>query len=280
MWKDLADSALTPEQRQEKWGGVEYWFVIGVHPHNAKDYTDEVEATLIQAMSHECCVGWGEIGLDYHYNLSPADKQREVLTRQLRHAVRLGKPLTIHTREADQDIEDILKAEVPKDHPIHIHCFTDNPQLAKNLLDHFPNLYIGITGVITYSTNTNTSDVITHLIQSAQSSSNSANTDTPNTDSQNARSPLRIVLETDSPYMTPAALNKGGPRLPFSHSAMIPWTAHFVAQTANAAAGATGAEGTEGMGEDGADESGEWTVEKVLQASRENAKRVYGDRIF
>jgi hypothetical protein len=64
-------------------------------------------------------VGWGEIGLDYHYDNSPRDIQQQVLERQLRQAVRLGKPLTIHTREAEEDTERILKAIVPKDHKVH-----------------------------------------------------------------------------------------------------------------------------------------------------------------
>ena len=67
-------------------------------------------------MSHPRCVGWGEMGLDYHYDNSPRDRQQEIFTRQLRHAVRLGKPLTIHTREAEDDTERILKEVVPKDH--------------------------------------------------------------------------------------------------------------------------------------------------------------------
>ena len=72
----------------------------------------------LEAMEHPRCVGWGEIGLDYHYDNSPRDIQQEVFTRQLRQAVRLGKPLTIHTREAEEDTERILKAEVPKDHKV------------------------------------------------------------------------------------------------------------------------------------------------------------------
>ena len=121
-------------------------------------------------MAHPRCVAWGEMGLDYHYDNSPRDIQRSVFTRQLRQAVNLGKPLTIHTREADDDTERILKEEVPQDyrvrnlasslpvHPrlinplpsflsqIHVHCFTDTPEFAKRILDHFPNLCIGITG--------------------------------------------------------------------------------------------------------------------------------------
>lgn len=69
-------------------------------------------------MAHPRNVGWGEIGLDYHYDLSPRDVQQRVFTRQLEHAVRLGKPLTIHTREAEEDMERILKEVVPKDHKV------------------------------------------------------------------------------------------------------------------------------------------------------------------
>lgn len=69
-------------------------------------------------MNHPRCVGWGEIGLDYHYDNSPRQLQQEVFTRQLQKAVGLGKPLTIHTREAEADTERILKAEVPKDHRV------------------------------------------------------------------------------------------------------------------------------------------------------------------
>lgn len=72
----------------------------------------------LEAMQHPRCVGWGEMGLDYHYDLSPREIQQQVLTRQLRHAVKLGKSLTIHTREAEEDTLRILKQEVPKDHKV------------------------------------------------------------------------------------------------------------------------------------------------------------------
>jgi TatD DNase family protein len=75
-------------------------------------------------MAHTRNVGWGEIGLDYHYDNSPRDVQKDVFSRQLRHAVRLGKSITVHTREAEEDTERILKAEVPKDHKVrHQHHF-------------------------------------------------------------------------------------------------------------------------------------------------------------
>lgn len=74
----------------------------------------------LEAMAHPRCVGWGEIGLDYHYDHSPRQIQQEVFIRQLRKAVELRKPLTIHTREAEEDTERILKAEVPVDYRVRL----------------------------------------------------------------------------------------------------------------------------------------------------------------
>lgn len=71
-------------------------------------------------MAHPRCVGWGEMGLDYHYDNSPREVQQDVFVRQLKHAVRLGKPLTIHTREAEEDSERILKEHVPKEHQVRL----------------------------------------------------------------------------------------------------------------------------------------------------------------
>lgn len=77
-------------------------------------------------MGHPRNVGWGEMGLDYHYDNSPRDVQREVFKRQLQHAVRLQKPLTIHTREAEEDTEQILKEFVPQNYRVRIvACFCD-----------------------------------------------------------------------------------------------------------------------------------------------------------
>ncbi|KAI0803234.1 hypothetical protein BC629DRAFT_1284243 [Irpex lacteus] len=241
QWRDLADSALTEEQRERDWGGLQYWFVIKLHSHGAKHYTDEVERDIVEAMAHPRCVGWGEIGLDYHYDNSPRDLQEEVFIRQLRKAVELGKPLTIHTREAEEDTERILKAEVPKDHRIHIHCYTDSPEWAARMLTHFPNLYIGITGVITYSSNLNTAAVIREMTPSGS---------------------LRIVLETDAPFMVPGNIYQSlpavkGKRLPLCHTAMLPWTAEFVSRVASEACGS-------------------WDIESVMRISRDNARQMYG----
>ena len=108
-------------------------------------------------------------------------------------------------------------------------------------------LLLPCLGVITYSTNLNTTAVIRHLLSAD---------DSPN----NNPSVLRILLETDAPYMVPANLKpqtlslKSGQKLPLSHSGMIPWTAEFVANIAG----------------------GEWDANRVLEVSRANAKAMYG----
>ena len=94
----------------------------------------------LQAMAHPRCVGWGEIGLDYHYDNSPRDIQQRAFIRQLRQAIKLAKPLTIHTREADEDTLRILKEEVPKDHRVshsilRVHLSTKPPLICFIIVD-------------------------------------------------------------------------------------------------------------------------------------------------
>jgi TatD DNase family protein len=137
---------------------------------------------------------------------------------------------------------------------IHVHCFTDSPDFAQRLLDHFPNLYIGITGVITYTTNPHTAAVVRLLASSPSRTLPHAG--------------LRILLETDAPYMVPSTLYADLPapgKLPLSHAGMIPWTAACVAEVAEAAR-------TAGGGGDGE----EWSVLRVLGVARENARAMYG----
>ncbi|KAK0438372.1 hypothetical protein EV421DRAFT_2010654 [Armillaria borealis] len=182
-WKELANG---------KWEGVQYRFVTGAH--EAKSYTPVVESEILTALSHPSCVGLGEIGLDYHYTLSPPDVQQRVFAQQLRIAVDRGIPITVHTREAEEDTEKIMKEIVPKDHRVHIHCFTDTASFGLRLLEYFPNLHISVTGVVCYASKLNTAEL------------------------------LKQMSATDNNALEPKQS-----RLPFSHSLMIPWTAEFVA---------------------------------------------------
>lgn len=201
----------------------------------------------------------GDSGLDYHCKLlvinsreqilnrpvgaddhSPRDVQHTVLRKQLRMAIELSKPITIHTREADDDIYAILTDVVPREWNIHVHCFTDSPELGQKLLDYFPNLVFGLTGVLTYTSNTNTSNLLRHMITRPEKP--------------------RIVLETDSPFMTPINIPykelglKNARSMPVCHSGMITYTAAFAAEVL-------------GQG---------WTADSVVRLSAEHSKNHYG----
>ena len=82
---------------------------VGVHPHEAKTWTDETEAELEQMLAKPRVVAVGEIGLDYFYDLSPREKQREVLIRQLDLARRLNVPAVFHVRDAHGDMLELLR---------------------------------------------------------------------------------------------------------------------------------------------------------------------------
>lgn len=147
--------------------------------------------------------------------------------------MKLDKAITIHTREADDDIYRILTEELPKEQRVHVHCFTDSPEVAGKLLDHFPNLYIGITGVITYSSNLNTSRALASLSSVLAVSADARSTEVVRNLGELA-SPsdphaLRILLETDAPYMIPSTMGppsslgmKSSQKLPFAHSVRAP----------------------------------------------------------
>ncbi|CAG8549031.1 10041_t:CDS:1 [Acaulospora morrowiae] len=186
------------------------YLAAGVHPHNSKDYNDYIEDRMVEILQHPKTVALGEIGLDYHYDFSPKDVQKRVFIKQIEIAKAMGKPIVIHTREAEEDTWEILTNHVPQDWKIHVHCFTDSPKFAKRLLDHFPNLYIGITGIVTYGSARNTQEVVRSIV------------------------PLnRFLLETDAPYMTPSRINRNkrtSERVNVCHSGMIPFVAQRISE--------------------------------------------------
>src|SRR5438105_11486221 len=83
---------------------------IGVHPHDAKLFDDAAETRLTDLVKrNNKVIAWGEIGLDYHYDHSPREIQRDVFRRQLQTARQLDLPVVVHTREADSDTISILR---------------------------------------------------------------------------------------------------------------------------------------------------------------------------
>ncbi|KAK9458216.1 hypothetical protein V1511DRAFT_492043 [Dipodascopsis uninucleata] len=203
-WHNRLDST------SKVWSG-RYYFTIGCHPHSAKFYTEKAESQILEALQSPKCVAVGECGLDYKKSQSPHDVQRKVFERQIEIASKVvNKPLVVHTREAEDDTLKILRARLPKDHPMHVHCFTDSEAMGRAILREFPNSVIGITGVITFASLKTTTELLRSEGRSILS---------------------RIVLETDSPFMIPNNIQKKKkPVYAISHSGMIPFTAQKVAE--------------------------------------------------
>lgn len=162
----------------------EYSFIYaaaGVHPHEASLYDEAIERKLIEMSEYEKLIGWGEIGLDYHYDHSPRDVQRWVFGRQLRLALERRLPVIIHTREAEDDTIQILRedwAEAGGDAVGGIiHCFTGTQRLADAAIEM--GFHISFSGVLTFKNAVDLRDV--------------------------ARSvPMeRLLIETDCPYLAP-----------------------------------------------------------------------------
>jgi TatD DNase family protein len=148
---------------------------VGVHPHDAKTYSDEVETELAAMLEKPDIVAVGEIGLDFYRDLSPRDVQKTVFKRQLDLAARTGAPVIIHCRDAFKDVLGIL-AEKGEKYDGIFHAFSGDTAMAKDVLSL--GFHIGIGGVVTYK-NSNLRDVVSEL------------------------PPGAVVLETDCPYLTP-----------------------------------------------------------------------------
>ena len=119
---------------------------IGVHPHDASKATGETFARLRELAAHPKVIAIGEIGLDYHYDLSPRPVQREVFARQLEIAAESGKPVVIHTREAWEDTMAQFSGRAPVRGIMH--CFTGGAAQARQALDLGFHLSFG--GVVTF----------------------------------------------------------------------------------------------------------------------------------
>jgi len=106
----------------------------GIHPHEARLATEAIYDELRALAREGRIVAIGEVGLDFHYDHSPRDVQREVFRRQIRLARDVGLPLIIHTREADEESAMILEQESAKEAGGVIHCFTGGEELARRAL--------------------------------------------------------------------------------------------------------------------------------------------------
>lgn len=151
--------------------------VSGVHPHE----TDRLEAEdllQIEALALQGhLVGIGETGLDFHYDLSARDRQRDAFRWFLRLARKVGLPVVIHTREADDETVRILGEEGLPEQGGVIHCFSGGPKLAQAALEM--GLHLGLTGMVTFPKAEELRSILRDV-------------------------PLeRLMLETDAPYLSP-----------------------------------------------------------------------------
>lgn len=170
---------------------------VGVHPHEADSYQNVIQEELRDFCQLEKTVAIGEIGLDYHYDLSPRDVQKTVFRSQMKLAEELSMPVIIHSREATQDTLEILR-EFPSVTGV-VHCFSGSAETAKELLTM--GYYIGFTGVVTF--------------KNARKALEAADV-----------VPLdRLLIETDCPYMAPVPCR--GKRC---DSTLLPYTVEKLAQ--------------------------------------------------
>lgn len=150
---------------------------MGVHPHNASRYDDAMEALLAEKLHDVRICALGEVGLDYYYDLSPRETQREVFRRQIRLAKQAGIPLILHMREAHDEGFVILEEEGFPEAGVLLHCFNlDSVALAPWAL---AGCYIAYGGPLTFKKADEVREGATRVALN------------------------RLLTETDSPYMTP-----------------------------------------------------------------------------
>lgn len=233
---DLASSKLAVDHAAKyPW----CYAVVGCHPHDSKDL-DDMQLTMIRGLAKKNKVqAIGEIGLDFHYDHSPRDIQREAFRQQIRLANELKMPIVIHAREADQEVMDILKEEgafskartdafppQPDGTPdarVLLHCFSGSKELGRQYVALGATL--SIAGPVTYKNNRKTIEVVEAIDLS------------------------KLLVETDSPYLTPEPVRK-------EHRTNLPL---YVEHTARKIAEIKGI-----------------TYEEVAKTTMENAKRFFG----
>jgi TatD DNase family protein len=149
---------------------------VGMHPHDAKEMKEQDYRQLKEWAAQPKVAAIGEIGLDYHYDLSPRPVQKEVFLRQLDLAREMGKPFIIHERESHGDMMEIIKSAGRGLGGV-FHCFSGSVETAREYLKM--GFYISVAGPVTFPKSIKTKEVAKYV-------------------------PLdRLLIETDSPYLTP-----------------------------------------------------------------------------
>lgn len=148
---------LNISTRQREWGEIiavaeretDVWASVGVHPHEADSHPDLGAAALVDAADHPRVIAIGECGLDYYYDKSDRQAQRERFRAHVEAARQIGLPLVVHTREAEADTAEILSEAVSEGGVTGVlHCFTGSAELARKGLDL--GFYVSLSGIVTF----------------------------------------------------------------------------------------------------------------------------------
>lgn len=152
------------------------WSTAGLHPHEAASFDAARDTALLRELLVAGAVAVGECGLDYHYDNSPRESQRAAFAAQLALAAEFGRPVVVHTREAESDMQSMVREAGEAGVRGVLHCFTGPASLAEVALSS--GWYLSFSGIVTFK-KWNGNDLIRAV-------------------------PLdRILVESDSPYLAP-----------------------------------------------------------------------------
>jgi TatD DNase family protein len=148
---------LNISTRQREWNDVisvakrhrDVWASVGVHPHEADAHPDLGASALVEGTKHPRVIAIGECGLDYYYDKSDREAQRERFQAHIDAARETGLPLIVHTRDAEEDTAAILEEAVRQGSVTGVlHCFTGSAELARKALDL--GFFVSLSGIVTF----------------------------------------------------------------------------------------------------------------------------------
>ena len=210
---------LNISTRESEWDAIiatagldpDIWASIGIHPHEADAHPDVDTAKLVDRAQHPKVIAIGETGLDYYYDHSDRDRQRDSFRAHIAAARETGLPLIVHTRDAEDDTADILGDEMGKGgYTGVIHCFTASGAFADKALEL--GLFISISGIVTFKNARDLQETAARIPED------------------------RLLIETDAPFLAPVP-HRGKPCEP----AYVADTARFLAQLRGTSVEALGA---------------------------------------
>lgn len=174
---------------------------VGTHPHEARENPDITADQLIAKTHHPKTIGIGETGLDFHYNYSESDDQYANFAAHIDAARQTQLPLIIHSRNADNEMADLLESEMKNgEFPALLHCYTGGPELARRAADL--GVYFALSGIISFKNAHDLRDITKTLPSD------------------------RLMIETDCPYLAPIP-HRGRRNEP----SFLPFVADALAQT-------------------------------------------------